>query len=156
MCGNSIFTRRQENESSASSYNSTLGLTNSTKGPKRAPVWTIAILEPQSTLAENRPAVSIGIGEASRRPAGPFHQTRLPGIRAQRLQGRPETKSYVHKVLSTHSAFRTFPPTGSQEFLLCPVRALKIYIERSASYRKSEQLFVGFGNRAKGGPLRSR
>ncbi len=34
-----------------------------------------------------------------------------------------------------------------------PIRALKVYIERSASYRKSEQLFVGFGNRAKGGPV---
>ncbi len=44
------------------------------------------------------------------------------------------------------------PSTGSQELsLLCPVRALRVYIERSASYRKSEQLFVGFGNRVKGG-----
>ncbi len=66
---------------------------------------------------------------------------------------------YVPKVLSTPfraqvitlSAF--FPPTGSLESLLCPVRSLRIYIERSASYRKSEQLFVGFGNRAKGGPF---
>ncbi len=45
------------------------------------------------------------------------------------------------------------PPTDSQESLLCPVRTLTIYIERSASYRKSEQLFVGFGNCAKGGPV---
>ncbi len=46
------------------------------------------------------------------------------------------------------------PSTGSQELsLLCPVRALRVYIERSASYRKSEQLFVGFGNRAKCGPV---
>ncbi len=67
---------------------------------------------------------------------------------------------YVPKVLST--PFRTQvitlsafppPPTGSQESLLCPVRALRIYIGFSASYRKSEQLFVGFGNCAKGGPV---
>ncbi len=46
------------------------------------------------------------------------------------------------------------PSTGSQELsLLCPVRALRVYIEHSASYRKSEQLFVSFGNRAKGGPI---
>ncbi len=45
------------------------------------------------------------------------------------------------------------PPSGSQESLLCPIRALKVYIERSASYRKSEQLFVGFSNRAKSGPV---
>ncbi len=69
---------------------------------------------------------------------------------------------YVPKVLS--SLFRAqvitlsmfFPPTGSQESLLYPVRALRIYIDRSASYRKSEQLFVGFGNRAKGGPVTER
>ncbi len=45
-----------------------------TKGPKGAPVWTIAILKPQSTLVKNRPAVSTGVGQASRRPAGPFRQ----------------------------------------------------------------------------------
>ncbi len=51
--------------------------------------------------------------------------------------------------LSAHS-----PSTGGQELsLLCPVRALRVYIERSASYRKSEQLFVGFGNRTKGSPV---
>ncbi len=63
------------------------------------------------------------------------------------------------KVLST--LFRaqvitlsTFPPlTGSQESVLCPARALRTYIERSASYRKSEQLFVVFGDRAKGDPV---
>ncbi len=48
---------------------------------------------------------------------------------------------------------KRFPLFLRPESLLCPVRALKIYIERSASYRKSEQLFVGFGNRAKGGPV---
>ncbi len=37
-CGNSIFMRHQENESPTSSYSSTLGLTNCTNGPKRAPV----------------------------------------------------------------------------------------------------------------------
>ncbi len=35
-CGNYIFMGRQENE--ASSYSSTMGLTNRTKGPKEAPV----------------------------------------------------------------------------------------------------------------------
>ncbi len=39
--------------------------------------------------------------------------------------------------------------------LLCPVRALRVYIEHSASYRKSEQLFVVFSNWAKGGPVTS-
>ncbi len=31
---------------------------------------------------KNHPAVSTGIGQASRRPAGPFRQPCLPGIRA--------------------------------------------------------------------------
>ncbi len=63
----------------------------------------------------------------------------------------------VPKVISTPFraqiiTFSTFPPpTDSQESLLCPVRALRIYIERSASYIKSEQLFVGFSNCVKGG-----
>ncbi len=66
---------------------------------------------------------------------------------------------YVPKVLST--PFRAqvlalsvfFPPMGSQESLFCSVGALRIFIEHSASYSKSEQLFVGFGNNAKGGPV---
>ncbi|KAL0148789.1 hypothetical protein M9458_055967 [Cirrhinus mrigala] len=37
--------------------------------------------------------------------------------------------------------------------LLCPVRALRMYIERSASFRQSEQLFVCFGGRNKGHPI---
>ncbi len=66
---------------------------------------------------------------------------------------------YVPKVLSTLFRAQVLELsvlsllTGSQESLLGPIRALKVYIERSASYRKSEQLFVGFGNRAKGGPV---
>ncbi len=47
------------------------------------------------------------------------------------------------------------PLMGSQELSqLYPVRVLRVYIESSASYRKSEQLFVGFGNRSKGGPVK--
>ncbi|KAL0183542.1 hypothetical protein M9458_019238, partial [Cirrhinus mrigala] len=37
--------------------------------------------------------------------------------------------------------------------LLCPVRALRTYIEQSASFRQSEQLFVCFGGRNKGHPV---
>ncbi|XP_042572020.1 uncharacterized protein LOC122135816 [Cyprinus carpio] len=37
--------------------------------------------------------------------------------------------------------------------LLCPVRALKVYIERSAPIRRSEQLFICFGNRTRGLPV---
>ncbi len=67
---------------------------------------------------------------------------------------------YVPKLLSTPFRAQVIalsalsPSMDDQElYLLCPVRALKVYIERSASYRRSEQLFVGFGNRAKGRPV---
>ncbi len=74
-------------KSPASSYSSTLGLTYHTKGPERPPVWTIAIHKPLLLAA------STGVGQASRIPAGPLHQPGLPGIRALRLQGCPETKA---------------------------------------------------------------
>ncbi len=67
---------------------------------------------------------------------------------------------YVPKMLSTLfraqvialSALSVLSPsTDDQKFpLLCPVRALRVYIEHSASYRRSEQHFVSFGKRAKG------
>ncbi len=67
---------------------------------------------------------------------------------------------YVPKVLST--PFRaqvitlsTLPPSEEDRelSLLCPVRALRIYFERSAPFRHTEQLFVSFGNHAKGHPV---
>ncbi len=67
---------------------------------------------------------------------------------------------YVPKVLST--PFRAqvitlsaLPPSEEDRelSLLCPVRALRIYFERSAPFRHAEQLFVSFGNRAKGHPV---
>ncbi|KAL0152981.1 hypothetical protein M9458_051713, partial [Cirrhinus mrigala] len=67
---------------------------------------------------------------------------------------------YVPKVPST--PFRAQVVTlsalpsseGDQELsLLCPVRALRMYVERSAPFRKSDQLFVCFGGRNKGQPV---
>ncbi len=64
---------------------------------------------------------------------------------------------YVPKVLST--PFRAqvitlsaLPPSEEDRelSLLCPIRALRIYFERSAPFRHTEQLFVSFGNRTKG------
>ncbi|KAL1279056.1 hypothetical protein QQF64_025729 [Cirrhinus molitorella] len=34
--------------------------------------------------------------------------------------------------------------------LLCPVRALRVYVDRNRSFRRSKQLFVCFGGRQKG------
>ncbi len=45
------------------------------------------------------------------------------------------------------------PSAEDQELnLLCPVRSLRIYIERFAPFRQSEQHFVCFGSRTKGSP----
>ena len=67
---------------------------------------------------------------------------------------------YVPKVLSTPFKAQVItllalPPSAEdgEVNLLCPVRALKIYLERSASFRQSEQLFVCFGGRSKGDPV---
>ncbi len=57
------------------------------------------------------------------------------------FKGLKPRLGYVPKVLST--------PFRAQVIAL----SAKMYIERSALYRKSEQLFVGFGNHAKGGPV---
>ncbi|CAM4610570.1 unnamed protein product [Leuciscus chuanchicus] len=67
---------------------------------------------------------------------------------------------YVPKVLSTPFraqviSLSALPVSGedSDALTLCPVRALTIYLERSASFRQSEQLFVCFGGRTKGLPV---
>ncbi|KAK7910458.1 hypothetical protein WMY93_015142 [Mugilogobius chulae] len=74
--------------------------------------------------------------------------------------------AFLPKVVT--SAFRSrvirirpfFPPPHSSEsdarrHLLCPVRALRHYIERTAGFRRTDQLFVAFGARSRGAPLSS-
>ena len=39
---------------------------------------------------------------------------------------------------------------GSGDLSLCPVRALKTYVDRTAPWRESDQLFVCFGHKSKG------
>ena len=67
---------------------------------------------------------------------------------------------YVPKVLSTPFRAQVISLSAlpsseedSDSLTLCPVRALRIYLERSASFRQSEQLFVCFGGRTKGLPV---
>ncbi len=76
-----------------------------------------------------------------------------PGLVKVTLRPRP---GYIPKVLST--SFRSQvvtlhsfhpPPFASSEderlYLLCPVRALKLYVDRSKVWRKSPQLLICFG-----------
>ncbi len=78
-----------------------------------------------------------------------------PGLVKVTLPPRP---GYIPKVLST--SFRSQvvtlhyfhpPPFASSEdeklHMLCPVRALKLYVDRSKVWRKSSQLLVCFGSR---------
>ncbi len=67
---------------------------------------------------------------------------------------------YVPKVLSTPFRAQVITlsalPLSEEDrelSLLCPVRALRIYFERSAPFRHTEQHFVSFGNRTKGHPV---
>ena len=71
------------------------------------------------------------------------------------------TPGYVPKVPSNAvrsvvlQAFHPPPHVTADEgrlHLLCPVRALRIYLERSAQWRKSDQLLVCFGPPRKGLP----
>ncbi len=77
----------------------------------------------------------------------------VPGLVKVTLRPRP---GYIPKVLST--SFRSQvvtlhsfhpPPFASSEderlHMLCPVRALKLYVEHSKVWRKSSQLLVCFG-----------
>ncbi len=76
-----------------------------------------------------------------------------PGLVKVTLWPRP---GYIPKVLFTsfHSQVVTLhsfhpPPFASSEdeklHMLCPVRALKLYVDRSKVWRKSSQLLVSFG-----------
>jgi len=49
-------------------------------------------------------------------------------------------------------AFPPLPEDGESN-LLFPVRALRIYLDHSASFRQTEQLFVCFGGQSKGDPV---
>lgn len=67
---------------------------------------------------------------------------------------------YIPKVLTTPFRVQVVSllalPTADGEQTpntLCPVRALRIYTDRSASYRKSDQLFVSFAQHSLGMPL---
>ncbi len=55
--------------------------------------------------------------------------------------------------VTDHTTLSAPPPSDQGLNLLCPVRALRIYIEPSAPFRQLEQLFVCFGSHTKGFPV---
>ncbi len=67
---------------------------------------------------------------------------------------------YVPKVLSTPFraqviSLSALPPSDEDQELklICPIRALKIYMEHSALFKQSDKLCVCFGNHTKGRPV---
>ncbi len=77
-----------------------------------------------------------------------------PGLVKVLLRPRPD---YVPKVTSNLFSFQqvvleALSPTeaGSENLSLCPMRALKIYVDRTAQWHESDQLFVCFGSKNKG------
>ncbi|KAL0199646.1 hypothetical protein M9458_002833, partial [Cirrhinus mrigala] len=69
-------------------------------------------------------------------------------------------RGYVPKVLSTSFkaqviTLQAFAPQDSEPAAhpLCPVRALRVYLERTSHFRQAEQLFICFGGRTKGLPV---
>ncbi len=97
-----FFTRRQENESP---HPRTVlpwdlpTILRALKGPPFDPLQSTSL---RALLLKKRPAVSTGVGQVSRRPAGPIHQPCLPGIRANDSKAVLKPRlGYVPKVLST-------------------------------------------------------
>src|SRR4029434_10148428 len=80
------------------------------------------------------------------------------------MQALRPNAAYTPKVVATpfcneviELAVFSPPPFASAEEerlnKLCPVRALRCYVEHTGAFRQSDQLFVCFGARAKGRPL---
>ncbi|KAI2645407.1 Acetyl-coenzyme A synthetase [Labeo rohita] len=79
-------------------------------------------------LYEDGPPDCAHCCQESGRSSSPLHQRFVPGIWAGRLSHCPETPAWIR----------------------AQVRALRIYIERTQDFRRSEQLFVCFGGQQKG------
>ncbi len=102
-------------------------------------------------------ATSASIGKTYVRSAGAISQTSCLkfGPNNSKIVLKPR-HGYIPKVLSTLFRAQVITlsalPTSEldQELnLLCPVRALRIYIVGSANFRQSKQDFVRFGGRTK-------
>ena len=94
------------------------------------------------------------VGDLQALSVSPSCMDFAPGFVKVLLRPRP---NYVPKVASNPFHFQqtvleALPPagTGSEDLSLCPVRALKTYVDRSASWRESDQLFVCFGHKNRG------
>ncbi len=77
-----------------------------------------------------------------------------PGLIKVLLRPRPD---YAPKVASNPFRFQQVvlealsdADAGSGSIGLCPVRAIRIYVDRTAQWRGSDQLFMCFDGKSKG------
>ncbi len=151
----------QEVESTSATYCPYMGSAHCTEGLERPSLWAATVYEPPVTSLKTALLLALAsvkrVGDLQALSISPACLEFGPNDSKVVLKPR---HGYVPKVLST--PFRAqvitlsaLPPSEEDRelSLLCPVRALRIYFERSAPFRRTEQLFVGFGNRAKGHPV---
>ncbi len=145
--------------------------------PPSVPPWDLEVVLRALSQPPFEPLTSVGLKElslkttlllalASAKRIGDLHAFSVdsdcicfgPGDCSVTLRPR---MGYVPKSLSTPFKMQTVSlsalsseSTASREAdaqtSVCPVRALRIYIDRSASFRQSDQLFVCYGGCARG------
>ncbi len=145
--------------------------------PPSVPPWDLEVVLRALSQPPFEPLISVDLKELSLKTAlllalasakriGDLHAFSVnsdcirfgPGDCSVTLRPRP---GYVPKSLSTPfrtqtvslSALSSESSTSRDadaQTSVCPVRALRIYIDRSASFRQSDQLFVCYGGCAKG------
>nr|XP_055023529.1 uncharacterized protein LOC129413761 [Misgurnus anguillicaudatus] len=148
--------------------------------PPTVPSWDLALVLKALTLPPFEPILTVGLKElslktvlllalASAKRIGDLHAL---SVNAECLQFGPgdcnvtlkPKAGYVPKSLSTpfRAQVISIPAFSSDDAAttnaivqseLCPVRALKAYIDRSAPFWTAEQLFVCFGGSTKGHPV---
>ncbi len=121
------------------------------EGSKEPSFWAATVFWPLSPDVKDRSATSTSIGKTYGRSVS---QSVSPSclkfglmiLRSSWNQGMA-THQQCSRLRSEHRGLI------SRRFFLCPIRAFKIYFERSAPFRQLEQLFVCFGGRTKGSPV---
>ncbi len=136
----------QEAESASAPYRPYMGPAHCTEGPEGPSLWAATVYEPRSLSLKTALLLALAsvkrVGDLQALSISPACLEFGPNDSKVVLKPR---HGYVPKVLST--PFRAqvitlsaLPPSEEDQelSLLCPVRALRIYFERSASFRRTE------------------
>ncbi len=124
---------------------------------QRAPFWADAVCRAENSVNKDSALNCAGFHQEGRGPACLFGQWIMPGIWADRLSRYPETPARIC-AQGSHHAFQgsagepeALPSEKADPALalLCPVRALHIYVDCMQSFRTSKQLFVCYRGQQK-------